>query len=46
MIPLLRPSLGLPKSGLTINPKILYTKISDKMAHANSTDPDLKEQSD
>ena len=40
MIPLLRQFMGPPKSGLTINPKILYTKISDKMAHANSADPD------
>ena len=25
---------------VSISPKILYTKVSDKMAHANSVDPD------
>ena len=27
-------------------PKISYTKVSDKMAYANSADPDQTEQSD
>ena len=27
-------------------PKVMNTKVSDKMAYANSIDPDQKEQSD